>query len=547
MGLFMIAASRIRGYSPVMASTRISPIVAPLRPLTLLIFLGTLFTACAKSEAKPENGQVMLRGLVFEDVNNNGIRDEREKGLPRVRVSNGRDIIMTDVRGRWHLPAGSDDTIFVIKPRNWISPLDENGLPQFFYVYNPEGSPDDLKYPGVEPTPVDPGPINFPLIRHPESSPFSAILLGDPQSRNLKEVDYLARDVIEPLVGSDAVLGIGLGDLAFDDLDVLPAHNMVLGQMGIPWFNVHGNHDMNFRAEQDGHADETWQRLYGPATYSFDWATAHFIVIDDVVYDGNNSYHGGITDEILTFIEADLKEIGQQTLLVLLMHIPLSGVGNADDLLRLVADRPNILAVTAHYHMQKHEFLEFPSDTGRKEPLHHLINGTACGSWWKGDPDEFGIPHSMMQCGAPNGCMLLNITDFDYTLRFVPAQMDPEQQMHVFMPGSIPASKAAGTEVVANIWAGSSRSDVRMRVDGGEWIQMTRDERPDPYYQMTVLAESVSSNPQAKSLPKPRPSTHLWVATLPANLTTGGHAVEIESTDMFGQVDRGNRIFRITD
>tara|TARA_Y100000589_G_scaffold329507_1_gene376246 strand:- start:450 stop:1991 length:1542 start_codon:yes stop_codon:yes gene_type:complete len=512
----------------------------------MVIFLGTLFTACARTEAKPENGQVMLQGIVYEDVNSNGVRDEREKGLARVRVSNGRDVIMTDVRGRWHLPAGPDDTIFVIKPRNWISPLDENGLPKFFYVHNPEGSPDGLKYAGVEPTPEDPGPINFPLHRHPESSPFSVILLGDPQSRNLKEVDYLARDVIEPLVGSDAVFGVGLGDLVFDDLNVLPAHNMVVGQTGIPWFNVHGNHDMNFLAEGDAHSDETWQRLYGPPTYSYDWGTAHFIVIDDVVYDGNNSYHGEFTEDVLTFIEADLKEIGKETLVVLFMHIPLSGVRNADALLRLLADRPNVLAITAHYHMQKHEFIDFPEDTGRKEPLHHLINGTACGSWWKGEPDEYGVPHAMMQCGAPNGSMLLNITDFDYSLRFVPAKMDPAQQMHIFLPGSIPAGDATGTEVVANIWAGSSKSAVRMRVDGGDWVPMTRDERPDPYYEMAVMAESMNSNPQALTMSKPRQSPHIWVAPLPAGLETGGHIVEVETTDMFGQIDRGKRIFRIT-
>tara|TARA_B100001059_G_scaffold155450_2_gene155045 strand:- start:12101 stop:13648 length:1548 start_codon:yes stop_codon:yes gene_type:complete len=513
----------------------------------MVIILGTLFTACARTEAKPENGQQMLEGIVFEDVNSNGVRDEREKGLARVRVSNGRDIIMTDVRGRWHLPAGPDDTIFVIKPRNWISPLDENGLPQFFYVHNPDGSPDGLKYRGVEPTPNEPGAINFPLHRHPESSPFSAILLGDPQSRNLKEVDYLARDVIEPMVGGDAAFGVGLGDLAFDDLNVLPAHNMVVGRMGIPWFNVHGNHDINFKAENDRQSDETWQRLYGPPTYSFDWGTAHFIVIDDVVYDGDNSYHGALTEDILTFVEADLKEIGKETLVVLLMHIPLSGVRNADDLLRLIADRPNVLAVTAHYHMQRHEFMEFPEDTGRREPLHHLINGTACGSWWRGEPDEYGIPHSMMQCGAPNGCMVLNITDFDYSLRFMPAKMDPSQQMHVFLPGSIPVEQVTRTEVVANVWAGSSRSTVRMRIDDGNWIPMIHSKRPDPYYEMAVVNESLNENPNAISLPKPKSSPHIWVADLPPGLEPGGHVVEVESTDMFGQIDIGNRIFRITD
>ena len=488
----------------------------------------------------------MLEGIVFEDDNKNGVRDDREKGLARVRVSNGRQISVTDVRGRWNLPARADDTIFVIKPRNWISPLDENGLPQFYYVHNPEGSPENLKYPGIEPTPADPGHIYFPLYRHPESSPFSAVLLGDPQSRNLKEVDYLARDVIEPLIGLDIDFGVGLGDLAFDDLNVLPAHNMVLGRMNIPWFNVHGNHDINFNAEGDRHSDETWQRLYGPATYSYDWGTAHFIVIDDVVYDGNNSYHGEFTGDVLTFIEADLKEIGTETLIVLFMHIPLSSVRNADALLMLLADRPNVLAVTAHHHIQKHEFIEFPAETGRTEPLHHLINGTTCGSWWKGEPDEYGVPHSMMRCGAPNGSMLLTIKDFDYTLRFLPARMDSNQQMHIFLPGTIPAEQSGDTEVVANVWAGSERSKVRMRIDEGEWLTMTRDARPDPYYQMAVLAESMTSNPQSRPMPEPGNSSHIWVGSLPSGLDPGGHIVEVESTDMFGQVDRGVRIFRIT-
>jgi len=191
--------------------------------------------------------------------------------------------------------------------------------------------------------------------------------------------------------------------------------------------------------------------------------------------------------------------------------------------------------------------MEFPEDTGRREPLHHLINGTACGSWWRGEPDEYGIPHSMMQCGAPNGCMVLNITDFDYSLRFMPAKMDPSQQMHVFLPGSIPVEQVTRTEVVANVWAGSSRSTVRMRIDDGNWIPMIHSKRPDPYYEMAVVNESLNENPNAISLPKPKSSPHIWVADLPPGLEPGGHVVEVESTDMFGQIDIGNRIFRITD
>ena len=89
----MIAVSRIRGYSPVMASTRISLIVAPWRALTMVIILGTLFMGCAWDRRRnPENGQQMLEGIVFEDVNSNGVetnarRASHVSGSPTVETS----------------------------------------------------------------------------------------------------------------------------------------------------------------------------------------------------------------------------------------------------------------------------------------------------------------------------------------------------------------------------------------------------------------------------------------------------------------------------
>ena len=249
--------------------------------LLVMISLATiaLGSACSRTEAMPDHSTdtpTRLSGLVFDDVNKNGVRDEREKGLARVRVSNGRDVIMTDVRGRWFLDAYPDDTIFVIKPPDWMPSLDEDGLPQFYRVHNPAGSPENLRFQGMSATPADPGSIDFPMHRHPEEGAFDILLLGDPQSRNLTEVDYLARDVVEPLVGTDAAFGVCLGDIAFDDLAVLDEHNTVMGRVGIPWYNVHGNHDMNFDVDDDRLADETWQRIYGPGTFSFDWGTGHF-------------------------------------------------------------------------------------------------------------------------------------------------------------------------------------------------------------------------------------------------------------------------------
>ena len=101
-------------------------------------------------------------GVVFADINKNGNRDEGEPGLPHIRVSNQKEIVFMDEDGRWELPASDDAIFFVIKPSGWTSPLNDNLLPQFYYIHKPAGSPES-KYPGVKPTGALPRSIDFLL------------------------------------------------------------------------------------------------------------------------------------------------------------------------------------------------------------------------------------------------------------------------------------------------------------------------------------------------------------------------------------------------
>ena len=73
----------------------------------------------------------------------------------------------------------------------------------------------------------------------------SAILFADTQPRNQWEIDYIAHDVVEELIGTDAAFGVTLGDIMFDDLSLYPSLNRTIGLIGIPWYNVVGNHDIN--------------------------------------------------------------------------------------------------------------------------------------------------------------------------------------------------------------------------------------------------------------------------------------------------------------
>lgn len=88
----------------------------------------------------------------------------------------------------------------------------------------------ELDFPGVEPTGPLPSTIDFPLYPVEEPDAFDVIFFGDPQPRDQKEIDYIAHDVVEDLVGVKAAFGVTLGDILFDDLSLFDSFNRTLGK-----------------------------------------------------------------------------------------------------------------------------------------------------------------------------------------------------------------------------------------------------------------------------------------------------------------------------
>ncbi len=512
-----------------------------MRPLTVVLVTCCL---CPLAAAAMEESTTAT-GVVYLDANENGRRDGWERGIAGVRVSNGRDVVATDGAGRYELQIDDDDIVFVIKPRDHMVPVDENNVPRFSYVHKPAGSPGDLRYPGVEPTGPLPDSIDFGLVSSPEPDSFRVLLFGDPQPRDLQEIDYFAQEVVSELVDADVAMCISLGDIMFDDLDLFPAYDQVMRVVGAPVWNVYGNHDMNFDVTEDHLADETWERTYGPATYSFDYGPVHFIVLDDVYYDGDEKYHCELTDEILEFVENDLAHVPHDQLVVFCQHIPIVEMRNLDRFLELFEDRPHTLSLAAHWHVQRHFFLDSEQGWDGAEPHHHLVHATACGSWWRGATDEFGIPHAMMRCGAPNGYSFITFDGNGYSIRFKPAHRPADEQMHIHVPPVVASRASGSTGVVANVYAGSERSTVEMRVNDGPWRRMELREGVDPFMQEIKALEESPRRPNGRDMPNATTSHHLWHATLPAGLEPGAHVIEVRTPDMFGQRDAMQRVFRV--
>jgi hypothetical protein len=235
-------------------------------------------------------------------------------------------------------------------------------------------------------------------------------------------------------------------------------------------------------------------------------------------------------------------------MVVLMMHIPLPEVHDCQDLYRLIEQRPFCLSISGHKHYHEHRFITRQDGWRGPEPHHHVINVTACGSWWSGAPDDRGIPHTIMADGAPNGYTILTFDGREYTLDFKAAGRPADYQMNIIAPDELAADQLAETTIHVNVFNGSERSLVEMQFGpSDDWLPMQRVLIKDPSYLAVVAAEAGIADKTWRKLASPKTSTHLWAANLPSDVKPGTHTLRVRTTDMHGRNYSGRRVIRVTE
>jgi hypothetical protein len=521
------------------------------------------------------------RGVVFEDENRNGVRDAGEPGIAGVRVSNGRDVVLTDRQGRYRIEAFDESVLFITKPSGYATPVNAHNLPQFHYVHSPEGSPAGMRYRGIEPTGPLPDSIDFPLILRPEREDFEAILLSDTQPQTERELDYIRDDVVAELIGTDAAFGMTMGDILFDDLSMFPRYNALIGSIGIPWYNVPGNHELNYEAEDDAHALETFKRYFGPPYYAFEYGRALFVVLDNIYYNGNGragaddvrgdgGYVHRITEAQLDWLEAELSHVEDERLVFVAMHAPLGSetrpesiTENRERLFDLLEGRPNLYSVAGHTHTTSHQY--YGPEDGFDGPgtFHHHVLAVVSGAWWSGPFDADGVPIADQSDGTPNGYHVLEVSGTDLAVRYKGAGLPVDEQMRIvfdvahhglsaggqrdfsmgeLLDGRMRADEVPAASIVVNLFDGGPRSVVEYSVAGGPWMPLERVLRADPYM-VEVYNRNAASK---KAWVDAGPSTHVFEADLQDDLPPGTHVVSVRATDEFGRSHHGHTILEIT-
>ncbi|NIP83327.1 MAG: hypothetical protein GWM90_30515, partial [Gemmatimonadetes bacterium] len=312
------------------------------------------------------------------------------RGVPGAVVSDGLTTAATDADGRFELLSAGD--------RRWLS----LSLPSGYRV--PVSATGTARL--HRPLPVGGGEMStvFDLEPFPESDDRHAfLLLADPQTQTPWEMDRFHDETVPDVRGTVAglevpVFGVSCGDIMYDDLSLFPDYERAVAAMGVPFFQVVGNHDLDLDAATDEDSTRTFQRHFGPARYSFERGAIHYVVLDDVFWHGSG-YMGYLDAGALEWLAADLRHVEPGRTVVVFVHIPVlptqhlrEGVA-APHLSVSVANRDALYRVLEPYRAHVLSGHTHETEHHRHGGLVEHVNGAVCGAWWSGDICHDGTPN----------------------------------------------------------------------------------------------------------------------------------------------------------
>jgi hypothetical protein len=437
--------------------------------------------------------------------------------LAGVRVSDGFAVVRTDRDGRYTLISdGTQPFVFVSTPAGWQPSRNATGTARFYQAL----------VPGIAEQRAD-----FALTPRPGDAAHSLLVLADPQTQVRLETDLLhaetVPDVVETVqrLGERAVVGVACGDIMFDDLALYPEYERAVQRMGVPFYQVIGNHDLDFASRTTEGAIATFSGLFGPQAYSFDLGAVHYIVLNDVFWHGAG-YVGYVDGRQLAWMANDLATVEKGRTVVVLEHIPaMSTTDNRNTGARnptpsnAQANRQAIYRLLEGYrgyivagHM--HEF-----ERNRDGGVEQIVAGAVCGAWWSGP---------ICYDGTPNGYLVLNGDDERISWQYKSTGLPADHQMRVYGRGG---DTSAPDEICANVWAADETWRVTWEEDGNARGLMSRRTGRDP---LSVTLHLGADKPAWRTWVDPVRTAHLYYATP----SPGAREIVVEARDAWGRVYR---------
>jgi len=274
--------------------------------IIISMFLLSLFLLLNFSYAdsnNPEKGskdvafsyyQFPIQGIVFNDLNGNGKRDENEQGLRKIPVSDGKTIVWTKKDGSFSFDNIDKKTkyVFICIPNGFEK------RPDFYHqLLNEEKEVN----------------IEIPLKKSSKKSEkaFSFVQISDVHINGPDDIS-LWKDSLNEIAGSTPTPDfiIATGDLVNkgDYEHQLKTYQQGVLESKIPVFSVAGNHD---RCEGEDKAI-AFNKYLGPDYYSFNHGKFHFLIL-------SNTIDNPFEEE---WVKEDLRKLAKGKKVLVFQHYP---------------------------------------------------------------------------------------------------------------------------------------------------------------------------------------------------------------------------------
>lgn len=172
---------------------------------------------------------------------------------------------------------------------------------------------------------------------HDTSKDFTIFSVSDPQMANKKHFMRFSGRPLGDLCGMARLcsaqrptVGIALGDIAWNNLELFESYRKAIAKTGIPFFSVIGNHD--FIQNKSGlEAARSYEDSFGPCNWAFFIGGDLVIGLKNIKFKASgkddpskssNNYKEGYPEETLTFLKGLLKYVGKDTHLFIAQHSP---------------------------------------------------------------------------------------------------------------------------------------------------------------------------------------------------------------------------------
>lgn len=265
----------------------------------------TLATAIALTSSAAD--VVKLSGI----VTSGGVPVE---GVP---VTDGRQVVVTDARGRYEMKSSDDvNYVYLTIPSGYEVPM-FNNVPTFYR----EVIPDDR------------GRFRADFTLEKSSRDMSRHLLfvmADPQvyfDTNFSEVNKAAvemKQLVDSAYNGMEAVGVIVGDIVGQIKDgdkYFPCFIDNMGESKVPFFYVCGNHDIDMSQQVNEGSRHPFNKFFGPSWYSFNRGKVHYVVLDDIYWMGRY-YAGYYPAAQLEWLKQDLSLVPKGSTVIIAQHIP---------------------------------------------------------------------------------------------------------------------------------------------------------------------------------------------------------------------------------